>query len=189
MDDVETILAPMRKKFAVYQVDVLQGMPNTTSYYNKTFSIPSEGVFSTYFLFGQHRVVDPDAEPEGEEKEGLDGFIDDIFGDDRENEHAGPGHRALTPAHNFNKKQPHLLIHGQISFVNSFGFLNADQYPLMQFYLIMFFIYTVAVVIWVRLMRKYGENKVSLHNYFCLLFVVTCLESALFFVEYDLYND
>lgn len=38
-------------------------------------------------------------------------------------------------------------------------------------------------------MRQHGENKVSIHNYFALLFIVTCLESALMFLEYDLYND
>ena len=59
----------------------------------------------------------------------------------------------------------------------------------MQFFLIMFFVYCVCVVVWIRLMRNYGENKVSLHNYFCLLFIVTCIECALMFLEYNLYND
>ena len=37
-------------------------------------------------------------------------------------------------------------------------------------------------------MRKHGENKVGIHNYFCALFVVTCLECAITFLEYDIYN-
>jgi len=80
------------------------------------------------------------------------------------------------------------LIRGQISYVNSFGFLNADQYPLMQFFLIMFFVYLIATGFWIRRMRQLGENKVGIHNYFCLLFVMTCLECAITFLEYDIYN-
>jgi len=62
-------------------------------------------VYSTYFLFGKQKTID---------LEGKDG-------DDR----------ALLPAQAFDTSKPHLLIKGEISFVNSFGFLNADQYPLM----------------------------------------------------------
>ena len=88
----------------------------------------------------------------------------------------------------FDTSKPHLLIQGQISYVNSFGFLNTDQYPLLQFYLVMFFIYAVGVFYWVRLMRKHDENKVSLHYYFLGLLLVTCIECAITFLEYDVYN-
>ena len=37
-------------------------------------------------------------------------------------------------------------------------------------------------------MRAHAENKVSIHNYFCLLFVVTCIECAMNFLEYDIFN-
>ena len=37
-----------------------------------------------------------------------------------------------------------------VPIVNSFGFLNADQYPLMRFYLVMFFVYLVATSYWLR---------------------------------------
>ena len=45
-----------------------------------------------------------------------------------------------------------------MAFANSYGYLNADQYPLMQFFLIMFFIYLVATIGWVKLMRQYKDN-------------------------------
>lgn len=61
---------------------MFDGMPNTTSMFNKTFSIQSEGVFSTYFLFGPYKTVEPE-ESEKEGDDGLSGFIDDVFGDDR----------------------------------------------------------------------------------------------------------
>ena len=79
-------------------------------------------------------------------------------------------------------------MNGQISFVNSFGFLNADQYPLMQFFLVMFFFYMLTTGYWIRLMHQNKDNKVSIHYYFCVLFIVTCIECAIIFLEYDIYN-
>lgn len=78
IDDVVTLLEPIRKKFAVFQVDVFQGDKNQTNNFNRTFSIPTEGVYSTYFLFGPHKPVEtPD-----KESDVVEDFLDDIFGDD-----------------------------------------------------------------------------------------------------------
>jgi hypothetical protein len=106
-------------------------------------------MFSTYFLFGPHKAVQSDSD------DIIGDIIDGLFGedDDKKNEQIH-SRRALNPSHELDKSEPHLLIRGQISFVNSFGFLNADQYPLMQFYLIMFFLYMVASGYWIRLMRS-----------------------------------
>ena len=52
----------------------------------------------------------------------------------------------------------------------------------------MFFIYLVITVVWVRLMRAYKENKVSIHTYFCFLLTITCIECAVTFLEYDVLN-
>jgi len=38
-------------------VKVFSGLDNTTAYFNDTYTIPLEGVYSTYFLFGKHRPV------------------------------------------------------------------------------------------------------------------------------------
>ena len=62
IDDVEHMLDSVKKDFAVYEVHVFEGAPNSTSIYNHTFSIPTEGVFSTYFLFGQHKTVEGEEE-------------------------------------------------------------------------------------------------------------------------------
>ena len=58
----------------------------------------------------------------------------------------------------------------------------------MKFFLIMFFIYLLATGYWIRLMRKHLDNKVSIHNYFLVLFVVTCIDCAILFLEYDIFN-
>ena len=89
------------------------------------------------------------------------------------------------PSQKFNTQQAHLLVQGQISFVNSFGFLNADQYPLMQFFLVMFFIYFCATGYWIYLMRKNPENRVSIHFYFGTLIFCTMIECAITYTEYE----
>lgn len=52
----------------------------------------------------------------------------------------------------------------------------------------MFFIYLVATFYWIRLMTKFKDNKVSIHYYFCCLLIVACLECAVTYLEYDVYN-
>jgi len=177
------MLLPIKTAFAVYETVVFSGALNSTTFYNQTFSIPSDGVFSTFFLFGKRKLVE---DHESTIDEDISDMIDDVFGD--EDEKPPSNNRVLTPAHTFDTKQTHLLITGQISFVNSFGFLNADQYPLLQFFLIMFFLYIVVVVFWVRLMRLYPENVVSIHYYFLGLLLITCIECVITFLEYDVYN-
>ena len=66
--------------------------------------------------------------------------------------------------------------------------MNADQYPLMQFFLVMFFFYMLVCGYWIRLMHRYKENKISIHYYFCALLLVTCIECAVTFLEYDIFN-
>jgi len=38
-------------------------------------------------------------------------------------------------------------------------------------------------------MRKHRDNIISIHFYFCALFIVTCIECTTIFVEYDLFNE
>jgi len=37
-------------------------------------------------------------------------------------------------------------------------------------------------------MRSHGENRIGIHNYFCLLLAASCLECCAIFLEYDIYN-
>ena len=84
VDDVEEMLDPMKKEFAVYETTVfLQSKAsNSIVYYNQTFSIPNEGVFSTFFLFGKHKPL----ETTSTIGDDIGDFIDDIFGEDEEKE-------------------------------------------------------------------------------------------------------
>ena len=84
LDDVETMLLPTKRNFAVFETVVFKGVVNSTVFFNQTFSIPNQGIFSTYFLFGPHRPLSKeDDEGQGTEEDlGLGDLIDDIFGDD-----------------------------------------------------------------------------------------------------------
>ena len=129
------MLDPMKKEFAVFTTTIFQGNANSTVYYNQTFSIPNEGVFSTFFLFGKHKPIEPNTSF-GDD---IGDFIDDIFGED-EDKTTEPNHnirvlqaseltQASNALHKAVKQEPpktQLILNGQISFVNSFGFLNAD---------------------------------------------------------------
>ena len=55
INDVDFLLDPIKKDFAVFETVIFKGSPDTIANFNETFSIPSEGVFSTYFLFGKHK--------------------------------------------------------------------------------------------------------------------------------------
>ena len=74
-------MEPIHKEFAVYQTTIFSGNTTATVLYNETFTIPDEGVYSTYFLFGKHKPVEP---PDTDFEDDLGEALDDIFGDDDE---------------------------------------------------------------------------------------------------------
>ena len=89
------MLDPMKKEFAVYATTIFQGNSNSTVYYNQTFSIPNEGVFSTFFLFGKHKSIEPASSFDDE----IGDFIDDIFGEDEDKtEQNQNNNRVLQPS-------------------------------------------------------------------------------------------
>ena len=104
--------------------------------------------------------------------------------DENNNHHT----RRLRPANYLDLSRPHLLIQGRVAFVNSFGFLNADQYTMLRFSLIMTCILLAANVIWFRWMRINKENVITIHWYLFALLLITMVECACTFLEYDIYN-
>ena len=74
------MLDPMKKEFAVFATTIFQGNANSTVYYNQTFSIPNEGVFSTFFLFGKHKPIEPTTSLDDD----IGDFIDELFGEDED---------------------------------------------------------------------------------------------------------
>ena len=57
-------------------------------------------------------------------------FLEEIFGsfyDSTEKE----SDRLLRASNEINLNNPHLIIRGNISYLNSFGYLNAEEYPML----------------------------------------------------------
>ena len=57
---------------------------------------------------------------------------------------------------------PHVLIKGQISFENNFGFLNKNQHNMMRFHFLMTILYLVIIAVWFWQMRKWRANVVRI---------------------------
>ena len=38
-------------------------------------------------------------------------------------------------------------------------------------------------------MRQHKDNTVSIHGYFCCLIVITCIDCAIMYLEYDIFNN
>ena len=108
VEDILDLLDPVKEELTVFKTIIFDGNPDTVANFNETFRIPYEGVFSTYFLFGQYKTIKID--------NGNSGESGDL----------NKPNRALMPTQAFDTSKPHLLVKGQISFVNSFGYLNAD---------------------------------------------------------------
>ena len=51
-------MRPIRDELTVFETVVFDGAPGTKVEFNQTFRIPYEGVYSTYFLFGKHMVIE-----------------------------------------------------------------------------------------------------------------------------------
>ena len=85
--------------------------------------------------------------------------------------------------------QPHVLIQGQISFENKYGFLNSNQNAMRRFHLYMTLLYLAIVFAWYWQMNTWKESVVSIHKYLLVLVVITLISCFFKFVEYEHYNN
>ena len=83
---------------------------------------------------------------------------------------------------------PHVMINGTISFMNDFGFLSPGQHAIMQFHLLMTFVYGGLAFLWVFNMRKHSKDVVSIHKYLALLLILLAVCCFLMFTEYEVFN-
>lgn len=54
----------------------------------------------------------------------------------------------------------YVSISGTISFINSYGYLNAELKPMMTFYMVMFFVYLLVGIIWNFFLQKYRDQQI-----------------------------
>jgi hypothetical protein len=70
-----------------------------------------------------------------------------------------------------NKKTPFKYLHisGEIEMQNSFGYLSAETYPLLKFYIGMAVAYFFIDIVWVFLCFKYYDNLILLHHFLSMI--------------------
>jgi hypothetical protein len=62
-----------------------------------------------------------------------------------------------------------ISITGEIETSNTHGYLSADEYPLLHFYMGMAIAYLVIDSIWIFLCVKFFENLILLHHFFSMI--------------------
>ena len=62
VDDALEFLDPVSEELTVFKTIIFDGNPDTSVDFKATYKIPYEGVFSTYFLFGQYKTIKLDSE-------------------------------------------------------------------------------------------------------------------------------
>mgnify|MGYP006109371827 FL=1 len=103
----------------------------------------TEGIYSTYFVFSQVKnntfPVKLDERADDDNPKDLIDLFGDFFLSDRR----------LRASNQINLQKTHLKIEGQISYMNSYGYLNAEEYPMLRFYLMAFVFYLGASSLWI----------------------------------------
>jgi hypothetical protein len=79
-------------------------------------------------------------------------------------------------------------VSGNVTFRNSFGYLNAELYPLLNFYISMTIIYLILGSVWGYLLKRYNEYLITMHHFITLLLILGFIESVFMYFEYYIYN-
>ena len=85
-------------------------------------------------------------------------------------------------------KSDYVELTGAVEFMNRFGYLNAEIYPLIKFYSITLVIYIIMFALWSFLLRKYNEFLIIIHHFVTIMIVMGFIEALLMFCEYEWYN-
>ena len=96
---------------------------------------------------------------------------------------AGP-----KPANLITSNDTYISLSGTITFKNEFGYLNAELYPLLKFYMIIIVVYAVITTIWFYILKQFNEYLIVVHHFVTALIILGFLEGILMFFEYEWYN-
>lgn len=75
-----------------------------------------------------------------------------------------------------------VIINGNIEYINPFGQLSAESYPLLWFFGIMTFVMIIVGTIWGVFMLIYRNSLISLQHFLSLLLVLEFIESLVWFL-------
>jgi hypothetical protein len=71
---------------------------------------------------------------------------------------------------------------------NTFGYLSAQDYPLLKFYMAMVVVYLAIDAIWIFLCFKYYDNMILLHHFLSMILLTQTIWSIFSVIEYYLQN-
>ena len=71
---------------------------------------------------------------------------------------------------------------------NTHGYLSADEFPLLNFYMGMAIAYMVIDAVWVFLCVKYYDNLILLHHFFSMIMLTQTVQALFQVCEYYITN-
>jgi K+-sensing histidine kinase KdpD len=81
-----------------------------------------------------------------------------------------------------------LQIKGEVERQNSHGYLSAEDYPLLKFYMVMAVVYLVIDAIWVSLCIKHYAHMILLHHFLSMILLTQTVQSLFQVIEYTIMN-
>jgi len=97
----------------------------------------------------------------------------------------------------FHPRLPHMIgeddvyvnITGTIELKNSFGYLNAELYPLLGYFCWTGIVYTVIGAVWMFFVVKHFDQVISLHYFITLIYILCFFECFIMYFEYNFLNN
>jgi Lung seven transmembrane receptor len=83
---------------------------------------------------------------------------------------------------------PYIELNGEITLENTSGYLNAEQYPLLRFYLIMTLVYLFLDGLWLIQCLRHRPELILLHHFLSLILATQTVQAAFYTIEYYLQN-
>jgi len=149
-EDLFADLDKIIHKLSVFEAILIDGSKtNSARTFTKTVKMGTEGIYSTYFVFSKVKNRDLPLELDDRADDDAPKDLLEIFGDFFGLSDSKGGDRLLRASNLINLQKTHLKIEGKISYMNSYGYLNAEEYPMLRFYLMAFVFYLGASSLWI----------------------------------------
>ena len=77
---------------------------------------------------------------------------------------------------------------GEITTANTFGYLNAEQYPLLAFYIWTTIGYLIVGIVWALLCLKHRSQLIQLHHFLSVILGFQIVQAIFMVIEYEIQN-
>lgn len=132
--------------------------------FNKSIEITQEGVYYTIIIFSR-------------EEEDRDRFIreqDTIFAD--------------PSTYQISDKDPYISVDGTLIYANTFGYLNAERYPLIMYYAVTAGVLTLVCFIWLCVCFNHRSQLIFIHHFISIILASQLIQALFMIVELYIIN-